>query len=131
MLVARLHYSIRVFEGRANLLYLVMAFDQSLFAVDVLAGVQRIEQRLRMEMERRGNEDDIDVRIVQDMPVVFYRLLLRPDNGLRLIQLERQDVADGPDIKTRQLVRQSQQSYSPSPKRSRALPPGPPKPPQK
>ena len=94
------------------MLDLVMSHHQRLFAVDVLPGIECIEHGLRMEIEWRGNEDGIDLRVVQDASIVIDRLRFLSDKGARPFQLEWQDVADRPDIESGQPVGQSQQFTS-------------------
>ena len=112
MLVADLDDSIRFREHGADLFDLLVSFDQYLFAVHMLAGIQRVEQGLGMKIKRRGNENGVDVRIIEDSPVVVDRTRFITDDLFRLIQPERKDVAYGANLVSRQIMSQAKQFLS-------------------
>src|SRR5206468_9988878 len=79
--------------------------------VDMLAGLDRRDEVLAMQVLRRGNQDGINGRVFQQVPVVQVGLRLRRDRGA-LLETFGIDVGETGELRVGALERGSDQRFT-------------------
>ena len=113
LLGADLEDALRLLEDLDDLLPLVDGEGQRLFAIDILAGLHRVDGDFRVPVVGRDDRDHVDVLAVEHPAVIAadvdfplsLRSLIFFDELVRLAGVHRVDVADGHAVEVLQRPR--------------------------